>query len=164
MDLTQSKGRAVAVQPTLFVPRPILEETERLLAVSSERKTEMVLLWSGRPRPGEIAVARVWLPRQVVSRGFFLIPSDELFELNRDLHAIGHVLVAQLHTHPTLAFHSETDDRYAVTSSEGGLSVVVPHFGLVSPAEVEQCAYFCFRGGKWCRLSPISAREAVRFA
>jgi hypothetical protein len=38
------------------------------------------------------------------------------------------VLLAQVHTHPGRAFHSWTDDEWAIADSAGFFSVVVPCF------------------------------------
>ena len=35
----------------------------------------------------------------------------------------------QVHSHPTDAYHSETDDTYPIATLEGSLSIVLPFFG-----------------------------------
>src|SRR4029077_2887461 len=56
------------------------------------------------------------------------VGADELYRLNRWLYEQGQALGVQVHAHPARAFHSDTDDRYPVMTTLGGLSIVVPHF------------------------------------
>jgi len=37
---------------------------------------------------------------------------------------------AQIHTHPSIAFHSSTDDQWPIVSQPGFLSIVIPDFGM----------------------------------
>lgn len=147
----------------MIVPRRIVFETEEHLKLSARGQTEIVVLWSGVVRGSTITVTHVWLPRQFVDIGFFAIPGDELFALNKQIYELGERLVAQVHTHPTLAFHSEADSEYAVTSMEGGLSIVVPDFGLANLRSAKDCAYFIFDSGSWRKLSQSEVVSLVKF-
>jgi hypothetical protein len=147
----------------VIVPRAVVRKTEEHLQLSARAQTEIVVLWSGIIRGRTTRVCRVWLPRQVVDVGFFAIPGDELFALNKEIYELGERLVAQVHTHPTLAFHSDADSEYAVTSTEGGLSIVVPQFGRVGIEATKDCAYFLFRYGRWRALSESEIRALMRF-
>ncbi|TKB28720.1 MAG: hypothetical protein E5V67_31885, partial [Mesorhizobium sp.] len=40
----------------------------------------------------------------------------------------GLTLLAQIHSHPGRAYHSTTDDAYAIATTVGCLSLVVPNF------------------------------------
>src|SRR5439155_4903701 len=72
--------------------------------------------------------------------GYF-VSGETLFELNRHLSESGLRLIAQVHSHPQEAFHSEADDRYAIVTTEGGLSLVVPNFGHASADPVSWAVY-----------------------
>lgn len=92
-----------------------------------------------------------------------MIPGDELFKLNKSIYEAGERLVAQVHTHPTLAFHSDTDSEYSVTSMENGLSIVVPYFGAVSIESFSECAYFIYERGRWTKLSVLEIQRVMIF-
>lgn len=68
--------------------------------------------------------------------------------------------VARIHSHPGRAFHSETDDRNAVLTHQGAISIVVPYFGLGLRRGFEACAVYILRGAEWTELSPGPARDA----
>jgi len=57
------------------------------------------------------------------------VEGDELHRLNVWLFEHHEQLAAQVHSHPTEAYHSETDDTYPIVTVRGGLSLVVPDFG-----------------------------------
>ncbi|HEX6349158.1 MAG TPA: hypothetical protein VF160_07180 [Candidatus Dormibacteraeota bacterium] len=59
---------------------------------------------------------------------------------------------AQLHTHAGAAFHSKTDDEYAVVYTTGFLSIVLPRFALEST---------CFDSAYVAELMPNGAFEQV---
>ena len=56
--------------------------------------------------------------------------ATELPRLNVLLHERNLTLVAQLHSHPTNAYHSSTDDTYPIVTRAGRISLVVPDFAL----------------------------------
>lgn len=81
-----------------------------------------------------------------------VVDGDELHRLNVYLHETGLRLIAQVHSHPTVAYHSETDDRYAVATTIGCFSLVVPDFAA-RPFALADCATY--------RLSALGVWEPV---
>lgn len=67
--------------------------------------------------------------------------------------------VARIHSHPGDAFHSPADDANPVISFEGGLSIVVPFFGLGLRRGLDACAVFLFHGGQWIELDSGPDRD-----
>lgn len=51
-----------------------------------------------------------------------------LHDLNRWLYEHAEILGVQIHTHPTEAYHSDTDDAFPIVTERGALSIVVPDF------------------------------------
>jgi hypothetical protein len=78
----------------------------------------------------------------------YIIERDTLLTLNRTLHATGLRLLAQVHSHPQEAYHSELDDACAVATKEGSLSLVVPSFAA-GPPDVALWAIYQLTKGKW---------------
>jgi hypothetical protein len=58
----------------------------------------------------------------------------ELARLNMYLYRNGLELVAQVHTHPAEYYHSSADDQYAIATTIGCYSIVVPNFAVVNSA------------------------------
>lgn len=121
----------------LTVPRRVIEQTGAALREYGGQGCEGLVLWLGRveQRTGgaEACVTHCLVPPQhpIQSEdgvGYF-VSADTLFALNRLLAQHKLRLLAQVHSHPTEAFHSSTDDRYAIVTTEGGFSIVVPDFG-----------------------------------
>lgn len=149
--------------PPLLVPKSVIETTDRYLSVSREEEVEVVVYWSGRKEEYGLVVLKVWFPAQTSGPYSFVVGSEALFELNVGLYKLGHVLLGQVHTHPSAAFHSEADDEHAVSMQSGAISAVVPAFGMHSVADVEHTVFFERRGDIWAELSPADVASRVRF-
>jgi hypothetical protein len=122
------------------VPRPLAERTERALRDAGKDGYELFVIWSGN-RDGDVfRVADGHIPKQMSARtkkGLVVtIEGEALHKLNVWLFENQQELAAQVHAHPTDAFHSDTDDTFPIVTIVGGLSVVVADFcrdGLLAP-------------------------------
>ena len=108
---------------------------------------ELLILWLGEidEATGIGHVREAFVPDQepITSEdgvGYF-VRGNTLFELNKALSVSGLRLIAQVHSHPREAFHSEADDRYAIVTAEGGLSLVVPNFGASGDSPTDWAIY-----------------------
>ena len=108
------------------ITRASIAETVEHLRASARR--ERVVLWLGRRQAGGVRVHEVYLPIQETEADYFRIPPDGMAALFEHMRAVRLMVAAQVHTHPTDAFHSPADDRWAIVRYEGALSLVVPHF------------------------------------
>ncbi len=70
-------------------------------------------------------------------------------------------VAARIHSHPLLAFHSETDDANPAITQEGAISIVVPFFGLGLRRGLAACAVLVRRGGRWIDLPAGPDRDQV---
>lgn len=127
----------LAAATRLQVPHTVVSETADVLREYGRQGCEGLVLWIGQvdvSAGGTVAqVHQLLVPpqRSLQSEdgvGYF-VSSDVLFALNRLLAERRLRLIAQVHSHPTDAYHSATDDRYAIVTTEGGFSIVVPDFG-----------------------------------
>lgn len=120
---------------------------------------ELLVLWLGRiePMEGTARVVQAFVPKQKPITGEdgvgYFVGGETLFQLNRDLSETGLRLIAQVHSHPREAYHSEADDRYAIVTAEGGLSLVVPNFGN-APADPASWAVYRLQGSDWREMGP----------
>lgn len=67
--------------------------------------------------------------------------------------------VARIHSHPGDAFHSAADDVNPVISFEGGISIVVPFFGLGLRRGLDACAVYHLCDGSWDELKAGPNRD-----
>ena len=121
----------------LFVPEAVLIKTLERLSACGQGRSECVVYWTGPA--GTQATADGWLhPAHRQSAFGYEVESTwltrNLFQLAVEKRSIR----AQLHTHPSAAFHSETDDRWPIVSQPGFLSIVVPGFGRGKSARTEE--------------------------
>jgi proteasome lid subunit RPN8/RPN11 len=117
---------------SLEVPRDIVEDTLEALRSFGRRGYEGLVLWLGEVNEAHASVTNFLVPPQESVRSEdgvgYLVSGDTLFEVNRLLSQHRLRLVAQVHSHPGPAYHSEADDRYAIVTADGGYSFVVPNF------------------------------------
>jgi hypothetical protein len=117
-----------------------------------EKGYERLVLWIGHVYENVAVVEDALIPTQrpITSEdgvGYF-IPRGALFEVNKYLSEHQLRLIAQVHSHPTEAFHSSTDDAFAIVTAEGGFSLVVPDFGD-APADPRAWAVYRLTEGRW---------------
>ncbi len=137
------------------IPYPVVYQTLEILREFGALSLEGLVLWLGHIEDESAEVQEAYVPDQTpISNeggvGYF-VEGEVLFKLNRALEETGLRLIAQVHSHPEDAYHSETDDRYAIVTSEGGFSLVVPNFGEAPANPVAWAVYRLFQNG-WRQL------------
>jgi hypothetical protein len=143
--------------------------SETFLRGVGEKGFEGLVLWAGRRREGALETVDVLdfiTPEQTLMRGpdgvGLTVDGDELFRINTELYRRRLILVGQIHSHPAEAYHSRTDDEYAVVTIPGGLSVVVPDFAK-EPLEIATAAvYRLSAAGKWREVAPTAAERLLQ--
>jgi proteasome lid subunit RPN8/RPN11 len=90
------------------------------------------------------------------------VTGDELFRMNVWLHKNRCTLVAQLHSHPGSAYHSETDDGYSIMTQSGGLSIVVPNFARAPFSLRSVAVYRLDDEGEWRQLDATEAMALIK--
>jgi hypothetical protein len=140
------------------VPPVVVGDTEASLRTAGRNGHELFVLWTGRVAGAIFQVRNSHVPRQTSYRTEdgcgVRVEGDALHELNRWLFEHGETLGAQVHSHPTDAFHSVTDDTYPIVTVEGGLSIVAANFGrdgLLAPTT----ATFRLTASGWTLSRPV---------
>lgn len=148
-----------------IVPERICDETDRLLREAGVGQNERFVLWSGVIDKERFLIRTIHSPKQTayqLERGLCVrVEGDELDRLNRWLYQNGERLAVQVHSHPTEAFHSDTDDAFPMVTTRGGLSLVVPDFcryGVRGP----NTALYRLASAGWEELSPTDSRRILR--
>lgn len=142
----------------ITIKRSTVDQMLKTMREFGSHGWEVLVLWLGEiePNTGRAHVIQAFVPKQKsISNedgvGYF-VNGETLFQLNRDLSETGLRLIAQVHTHPQKAYHSKADDRYAIVTAEGGLSLVVPNFGSAL-AHPSAWAVYRLHGRDWREMS-----------
>ena len=148
-----------------IVPKRICVETDRVLREAGLGRNEHFVLWSGVIDKERFLVRTFHSPYQTayqLASGLCVrVEGDELDRLNRCLYENSERLAVQVHSHPTEAFHSDTDDAFPMVTTLGGLSLVVPDFCRYGVRGPDTALYRLARVG-WEELSPTDARRILQ--
>lgn len=148
------------------VPREIVLEGHRFLRLAGKQHMEGICLWVGYREGTNFVVTDLLIPRQ---RGVSsdaglcaIIDGQELARIGRMLYEANKVLFGQLHSHPTEAYHSVTDDENSIVTTLGGLSLVIPDFAT-RPFQLDDCAIYRLDDkGVWAEVAPRDAANLIR--
>lgn len=149
---------------TFVIPSSILDDTIVFLRRAGAEGFEGFVLWAGV----EISQQRfefrsLLIPDQrsmVTEHGLLVtVEGEALFRINKAVHNRGEILAAQVHSHPTDAYHSSTDDALPLVTILGGLSIVIPDFARHAPQDIERWAWF--RLTKQAQWEPALATTEV---
>lgn len=152
---------------TFSVPVGIVAETDEALRDAGRHGLERFVLWSGLNRGRTFEVRSCLHPDQTAYRldsGLCVrIDGLELHRINVWLYSSQETLAVQVHSHPTDAFHSDTDSSFPVVTLLGGLSIVVPYFGLGGLAGQGVAVFRLTRRG-WYEVPSSAAQQLVHVA
>ena len=148
------------------VSRNICDETDAQLREAGRSGAERFVLWSGIVERNSFHVRTMHVPRQTayrLSEGLCVrVEGDELHRLNVWLFEHRERLAVQVHSHPTDAYHSDTDDAFPIVTTRGGLSLVVPDFGRIGVRDPHIALYRLGMSG-WDELGPKEAQALLQF-
>ena len=125
---------------TFILSRSIRRKTiEMLRSVGSQGNEGFVLLGGQlEAHDSTLRFTSAYWPEQQARQSpdglSVTVPGEALHRANLAFYHRGESMAGQVHTHPTEAFHSTTDDHYPLVTLLGGLSVVVPFFAKSSEA------------------------------
>ncbi len=149
----------------IYLPIDIADETQVQLRAIGEHGYEAFALWAGDIEGKEASVRALYIPAQEGLRSdegvCVVVGGEDLHRLNMWLYEHSLTLIAQVHSHPEDAYHSETDDTYPIIATAGGLSLVVPHFARGPFSLDEWALYRLSLGGEWMKLTDNEARELI---
>ena len=136
----------------LSISGPNLEATLKILRSGGLRGHERVALWLGPAAGKPHQVSEVFEPEQETARDYFRLPPHSMKALMTRLKTGRLKVVAQIHTHPGRAFHSDVDAEWAIVRHVGALSLVLPRFASATTIENfrdEVMTYECAPEGDW---------------
>jgi hypothetical protein len=147
------------------LPRALVSQTLRPLQAAGRQGHEAFVLWGGRAEGNSaFRFEQAYFPRQTATRSehglLVVVEGAELFRVNRDFFRLGLTLAGQVHSHPTDAYHSATDDEYPLITLRGGLSGVVPDFGRGGERRLNEWAWYRLAEARdW---APVAADPTIR--
>jgi hypothetical protein len=149
----------------VLVPWSLALAANDHLRTVGRRGCEGFALWAGRREGDEFRVVETVIPAQQGLRSpngvCVTVDREELFRLNVYLYERGLTLIAQLHSHPGQAYHSETDDTFPIATTAGAFSLVIPDFA-VQPFTLNNCAtYRLIPGRGWVEIDPLVVRDLI---
>ena len=146
------------------IARRLVDATEAELRKAGRSGYELFVLWSGRIAGDTFEAQTMHVPQQrsyKLESGLCVrVEGSALHGLNQWLYEHGELLGVQIHTHPTEAYHSDTDDAYPIVTALGGVSIVVPNFcrsGLLSAGTVA----YRLRAGGWAQVPDATLRRIL---
>ena len=152
------------------VPPHVVDATDRALRDAGAQRAERFVLWTGHTSGTDFVVDAAYVPAQTAHTlpdGLCVtIEGDALHTLNRWLYENDQRLAVQVHSHPTHAYHSDTDSTYPIVTQRGGLSIVVPNFATdgvagagVAVYRLDDSGWRLVRGRRLRRLLALNDQE-----
>ena len=151
----------------LRVPSKVVREGFEFMRSVGRARLEGMVLWAGLQDGAIFNVTELIVPKQ---RGLrtadglcAVVDESELRRLNVYLYRQSLTLVAQVHSHPAEAYHSSTDDQYAIATTVGCFSIVVPNFAVIDYA-LSECAAYRLNGngnGDWVEIDETVAPNKI---
>lgn len=152
MDLTRVRE--------MRVPNHVLDPTVDFLAEAGEQEYEGFVVWGGQLVDDEtLTFTSCYVPRQTAHKtptGLLVtVEGESLFRMNRAFYERHEIAAGQVHTHPTDAYHSSTDDHFPLVTLRGALSLVIPDFAKNARAKIDQWAWYrLVDHGEWEEATP----------
>jgi hypothetical protein len=138
----------------------VLERSFEQLRHCGGARRECVVLWTGPlAQPG--LIDDVVHPAHTASAVGYDIDPAWIGQLWLELAKHARTVRAQVHTHPSSAYHSSQDDAHALVHTPRYLSLVIPDFASGPISLVD--AFLTERGsdGSWHELDPQAAIQAA---
>jgi hypothetical protein len=149
----------------LRVPSAVLADGYQFMRSAGRARLEGMVLWVGTQQDRIFTVTELIVPKQQglnTRDGLCAVVDEaELRRLNIYLYRNSLTLAAQVHTHPTVAYHSATDDQFAIATTIGSYSLVVPNFAVVDYALAECAVYRLSAEGKWLEVDETTEPNRI---
>lgn len=147
------------------VPIPTVENTLQFFRRKAAAGEEGVVLWPGRLTSRGCAVVSPYIPEQITGAFMYEITRHAVLDVLQWCRQNQLLIPIQVHSHLFDAFHSCADDELAFVQHENGISIVVPHGGLIASSEFsEEAKFFRLAGGtNWQELPRTEIRQRFKW-
>jgi proteasome lid subunit RPN8/RPN11 len=137
----------------VLLPNTLADETQQFLRQVGRTGKEGMVLWVGLVEERTCRITNILIPRQRGIRSnngvCVVVDSAEMLRINMELFHSGLLLIGQVHSHPTDAYHSEMDEEHAIANRIGSLSLVVPDFATGDFKLADCAVYRLLSDGTW---------------
>ena len=128
----------------------LIKKTITILRQYGKSLCEGFVLWVASENKQYYQVQDVWNPSQENYHFQYFIPEEEVYKICVQLNKKKLVPIAQIHSHPGRAYHSTTDDDYAILHLPNLFSIVVPDFGDIKYNRFfDDCVVFQLINNSW---------------
>jgi hypothetical protein len=161
--MTREKIKQSKIQ-VFYVSYPILRKTLNYLKSQGRYSKECTTFWCGKIIENNKAVITSCIrPKQHATLAGARVEASEVARIYLWLHEKRNSLLAQIHSHPTSAFHSSIDNHYPIVYKEGLLSIVVPFFGFIKQEDfLSKTAMYEYSPELWRRLSSDEIKNRLK--
>ncbi|WP_162428190.1 MPN domain-containing protein [Pontibacter pudoricolor] len=151
---------------TVLIPREFIDSVYKEFQDTGQEGFERLALFAGKKSGPEFSVTHLLYPKQQLLRTpeglSFQVDGEELERINEWLFQNSYSLIAQIHSHPSEAYHSEADDALAIITTFGGLSIVVPDYGFSDKNLAHSAFYRLLPDTGWTELSPNQVTSLIK--
>lgn len=130
----------------------VLDRTFEIFRKCGRGRAECVVYWVNVKEAAP--VAEVVHPDHSSGRGGYSVESSWINEFFLRLRTEQKAVLAQVHTHPTSAWHSAVDDLYSLVPAAGFASLVIPNFAMGPVGLAGAALYLMQDDGAWAAQSP----------
>lgn len=150
---------------TIYCPKQLVEDIYQKIRETGEEGYERLALFAGNKTGNEFTITHLLYPKQRLCKTFngvsFHVDGEEIERIGDWLYENQLSLIAQVHSHPDEAYHSEADDNLAIITKTGGLSIVIPNFGITD-SYFENSAFFrLYPTTGWTELSKRQINDLI---
>ncbi len=149
----------------IVMPHQCLKEAYDHMREHGKYHLEGVALFSGKESDNVFHIEKTIVPEQhamsLEDGLLYSVSGEELHKINVWLYENKMSLVAQIHSHPTRAYHSSTDDAYPIVATVGGVSIVVPDFAS-GDVDINLCAVYRLHPERgWVELNKKEKNDLI---
>ena len=143
----------------ISLPLQYMEHAYKHMREVGQKQLEGVALFAGKESNNLFKIETVIIPKQkamsLEDGLLYAVDGEELHRINVWLYENKMSLIAQIHSHPTRAYHSDTDDAYPIVATVGGISIVVPDFAS-RPIDISSWAVYRLTAqSEWLELKEV---------
>lgn len=141
MTAIDRRSRSIAIPRRCVVAESVVCGLQRTFADAAARRVEGVAYFLGQTDGMTSCLLAVVPVGAQATFGSFAVASSEIGRVVELADGLGLQIVGQIHSHPTLAYHSEGDDAGAQIRFDGYVSIVVPNYGRQLPSLEDAVSY-----------------------
>lgn len=151
---------------SIILTQDCLRKAYEFLRYAGSKGVEGICLFAGEIDNTTFIVKETIIPKQksyILEQGLmYAVDSEELHNLNLWLYENEMQLIAQIHSHPTEAYHSLADDKYPIVDTYGGISIVVPDFATGEISLLDSAIYRLSAKKTWDKLSETEVKSLFK--